>query len=175
MAVEAIQLNKHESKRMSYIQSGLIGAAGGYALKQFLPVTRVEKQVKKDEFFSEFKNNVKRAKTKQIEAIRNSAEKTVAQDSFIKMIDGAKTKSDKLKFLKSLDASVAKEVKNIISIVNNGAKEVKLFNEKILTGVVKQIRPTKTFVATGASFTLATAFVYNILRKISEERSKEQD
>lgn len=170
MAVEAIQLNKHDSNQAhaSYLKAGALGALTGYSLKYILPVSKVEKELKNDEFFVELKKTVKEARLKEIEAIRNSKTKTEATDVFISMVDKKEIKASKLKELKE---PIAIEVKKLIIRVNDKARAVKAVGNEIFTAMTKHIRPTKTFVAAGVGVACAGALVYNLLArtKVSEE------
>lgn len=168
MAVSAIQNNKDNTPKMGYITSILTGSAVGYSLKYLLPVAKHEKN---DE---NYKNALKaiRAEIKEerkdfLNSIRNSTEKTPAEDTFIKMIDNKELKASKINALPNSQKS---DVKILITKINLRAKELFHQRQKTINATVKDIRPTMPFVTTGAVIALTTAFTYNVLHQVASEK-----
>lgn len=154
MAVEAVQSNQQKSHQASYIKSAVAGGLGGYALKYVLPLTPQEKDEK---FFNDINGVKEILKTKEINEIRKSPLRTDAQDEFVKLID-----NNEIKFSKFSGKTGLIE---FLSHFNMRAREAA---KKIVTTYNKDIRPANSFIAIGAGFALATAFVYNVLGKMQE-------
>lgn len=166
MVVNAIQTNEYKPKQASYIGAVGIGALSGYALKNALPITKQEK----DELYWSYINvsqaKAKLFKVREIEAIKASAKKTSAEDNFIKFIEEADAQK-RSSVYKSLKGNAKTEFFKVVSRVNEVAREVKAGGKEVATAVVKDIRPTGTFIASGAVFALAGTLVYNVIQRVS--------
>lgn len=164
MAVDAVQKNEYKTQRASYVKAGVYGAVGGYALKGILPLNQEEKD---DKFVRDFVNGALGAqKSKRIDNIRNLKEKTAAQDEFIKLVDNKPISASKVK---GYQEPLKSQILEVIAGVNDAARELKSFSQKAIVALTKLLRPSKTFMAAGAGIAIATAFVYNVLGKISED------
>lgn len=172
MAVNAIQNNKDKTPKMSYIGSIIAGSAVGYSLKHLLPIASPEK---KDESYiltlKEIRLEAKKDKANIIETIRNSEKKTLAEDTFIKMYDNNDLKISKIK---KLEEPNKKALINLISKINIQVKDTFNQSKKAHDAVIKNIRPTVPFVATGAVVALATAFTYNVINILAAEKIERQ-
>lgn len=163
MAVRAIQTNEYKSHQASYTTAAAIGALGGYALKYISPLTKEERDEKSS---SGVINSVKKnAKSSEIDAYKNIKDKTPAVDHFVKMSESGQIKAKKIK---ALGEPLSSQVLEIISNINAKARKMADVASKILNTTIKEARPTKTFMGIGAAVALSTAFVYNVLGKISE-------
>jgi len=165
MTVNAIQKNEYTSQKMSYLKSALIGGLSGYALKYALPITQHEKDERYSFYLEQLKNQVRESKLKTIEAIRNSQPKTLETDNFIRLVDKKEVKISKIK---ALESPLSSQVGEIVNLVNDKGREVRAYGKETLKALTKHIRPTKTFVATGAGIAITTAFIYNTIVKLAD-------
>lgn len=165
MAVNAIQKKEYNSHKASYVKAAAAGAVGGYVLKTLLPLNQSEKD---DKYVRDyFESSAKRAvKGHEIKVIRNTEKKTEAQIEALKLVDSKDVKISKIKALKEPTKT---QVVEIIKGIQEAARGAKSIGKKAFVAFTKSIRPTGTFMATGAGLAVATAFVYNVLQKISED------
>lgn len=138
MKTNAIQSN--ENSFSTIMKTSAIGGVAGYAAKYMLPLTS-------DEMDDEFKGAIEiirkesnKAKAKSIETLRNIPDKTLAQDTFIKMVDAENVTIDnkdaarrfnarKIKKAidtSSLNASEKAEVLNNLKTLKNQPKNAQL-------------------------------------------------
>lgn len=164
MAIRAVQTDENRTKHASYTKAAVIGGVGGYALKYLLPITPQEKDDRFGLYLDDLKTHVKEAKLKEIEAIRNLPSKTLAEDTFIGLFDKKEVSASRINGLKE---PLASGVVDIITRINDKGRVAKESSREIFKAVTKHIRPTSTFVSTGASITLAAAFMYNTLQRLA--------
>lgn len=168
MAVIPVQKNETKSPSVSYIKSAVIGGLTGYTLKYVLPITKEEKDDFYKSFLEKMHKEVTEAKAKEIEAIRNTKSRTLAEDAFISIVDKHGVKTSEIKRLKE---PLAFDVMKIVSKINEKGKEVKTYEKEVFKAITKRIRPTRTFVGIGVTAALATAFARNVVKKLSETKS----
>lgn len=161
MAVSAIQKNN----QASYTKAALLGGVGGYALKYVLPVNQVEKDAQFSMFIDGVRKEATQAKIREIDMIRNTAPKTLAQDTFISMFDKQELTPSKINGLKE---PLPGQIRAIITQINDKAREVKAFGQELFSAVAKQVRPASKYIAGGVAIGAATAFVYNVLGKMNK-------
>ena len=166
MSVNAINTNDNKRSDVSYLKALAIGGLGGYALKHILPITQHEKDGRYRLYLDNIKKQVTETKLKEIEAIRNYGNKTLAEDTFINMVDKNEINLPKLRAIQEPTAS---GVLKIITEVNNKGRIAKESAKEVFTIVTKHIRPTKSFFAMGAGVAVATAFVHNTLGRFSDK------
>ena len=166
MTVNAVQKNENKSHSASYIKSATIGGLGGYALKYILPVMPQEKEEHFDSFLTDLKKQVRESKLKAIDDIRNSPDKTLAADSFIRLVDKNELKASKIKELKG---PLSFDVMDIVTQINDKGREVKACGKETFTALTKHVRSSSTFVTTGIGVAFVAAFVYNAFGKFSEK------
>jgi len=178
--------NNDSSMLSNVVKGASVGAVAGYVSKYMLPVTSTEKADKKYQAaLNIIKHETNNMKGIVIDEIRNLPNKTLAQDTFIKMVDadvkdipdkivnlqGVETKPDasmfkagkKLSLIKKLSPEDRLEFRNIVSGVNDyAAKMFKRHLTAYQVGVTKRIRPG--FVGLGAFLGFAAAVAYNVMK-----------
>lgn len=172
MKTHSIQSN--ENSFPTIIKASAAGGIAGYAAKYMLPLTS-------DEMDDEFKGAIeiirkesKKAKAKSIETLRNIPDKTLAQDTFIKMIDvkneeglskiGRAFKMKKVFEEAKLTDSDKIQLKSIMSNVNEKAASMFKRCSSAYEGAVKKTRQTGAFVAAGIAAGFLAGLAHNILK-----------
>lgn len=158
MAVNAVQRNEYRSNQASYTKAAGIGALSGYALKYVLPLTQQEK----DEMNSDKVDFKRFAKMNAIEGITKD-DKVLGRDEFLGLCTNKKLTAGEIN---ALGEPKRTQVFNIIKTINEKAR---VYAESAFVAIKKHLRPAKTFIAVGAAVALSTAFVYNVLGKMSEK------
>ena len=133
-------VHQNDNSMLSNVIKGVtVGGVTGYVSKYLLPVTEPEKETKEYQTaMNIIKKETSNVKGVVIEKIRNLPNKTLAQDTFIKMVDAqAAPMPDKVLNMKGVE--VPYEV-----------------------GVTKRIRPG--FVGLGAFLGFTAAVAYNVLK-----------
>ena len=161
------------------IAKGIIGGGVlGYIAKNKLPLSPAEMD---DEFkgaMTIIREQSNKAKAGAINTIRNIKNKSLAQDTFIKVVDagknaGIETGLDNihtaLKMRRIIqDANLNKndiiELKGIIATVNEKAIDMYKRGVKAFTGAVKDKRITEMFVIGGAALGFFGGLAYNIMK-----------
>ncbi len=169
MTVRAIQSNSDNGMLSTVAITSATGAGVGYLSKYMLPIQEQEKDANYRKILKIARVESAKIKADEIDAIRNVKNKSLAQDTFIKMIDNkekinitninAKIKS--LGGQKSVDAI---EFKNIISHVNESAATMSRHCISAYEGVVKRLRPTTPFVVAGALTGMFAGIAHNVLK-----------
>lgn len=172
MKTNAIQSN--ETSFPTIMKTSALGGVAGYAAKYMLPLTS-------DEMDDEFKGAIeiirresKKAKAKSIDTLRNIPEKTLAQDTFIKMIDvkneeglskiGRAFKMKKVFEEAKLTDADKVQLKSIMSSVNEKAANMFKRCSSAYEGAVKKTRQTGMFVAAGIAAGFIAGLAHNILK-----------
>ena len=166
MTVNAIKTNESKPKHASYLKAAALGGLCGYTLKHALPVTPQEKDEYFDKFLEDLKKQTNETKQKEINAIRNSQNRTLAEDKFISLVDKNEVKMSKIK---EIQEPLASQVMDIITKINDKGRATIASSKEVYKAVTKYIRPANTFIALGAGIALAGAFLYNTLKRFSEK------
>lgn len=159
MAVNAVQRNEYRSNQASYTKAAGIGALSGLALKYVLPLTQQEK----DKSYSDRLDFKRSVKDREIRALRNANPPIPGGDQFLKLYDAHELTAGKVKALGEPGTS---QTTGILKGINTAARK---FANDAFTAIRKYFRPAGTFIAVGAAVALSTAFVYNVLGKMSEK------
>lgn len=158
------------------IAKGTVGGGIiGYAAKHMLPLSEIEMDAEFKGAMATIREQSSKAKASAIDTIRNIKDKTLAQDTFIKMIDTEVTATSNpnmakaLKMKKIIDnAKLNKgdmlELKGIIASVNKKAGEAYKFYSKILVNGMKSKRVTPIYVAAGAVAGFFTGLAQSVFR-----------
>lgn len=165
MAVSAIQNDNNSNKSISYTKSAALGALVGYSLKWALPITPQEKD---ERFNAQIKNISKMARedrVKAFEEIKNSNNKSLAKDTFVKLHDENKLNQAKIAKLKE---PLRTQVQGLKNSVNATTRNTRRTGIKALVSYTKSIRSTNAFVLAGMGTTLVYAFFHNILARLKE-------
>lgn len=153
-----------------------IGGVAGYLGKLWYPLTSDEMDEEFKGAMNIIKNESKKAKHKAIEDIRKIPQKTLAQDTFIKIVDAnaamkaadplADTKSNTFKMLAKAGLNETDKIqfKNIVKAVQARAHHLHKECEKAYVNVVKGKRSTPWFVAAGAVLGFVSGIGHNILK-----------
>lgn len=174
--MKAQSIESNQSNLNTIVKATAIGGAAGYLGKLWYPLTSDEMD---DEFkgaMEIIKKESKKAKHKAIEDIRKIPQKTLAQDTFIKIVDSnmalkhADKKADLVgntfKILKNAKLSDTDKIqfKNIVSAVQN--RSHKFYNKcsKAFVDVTKAKRSTPWFMAAGAVVGFVAGLGHNILK-----------
>lgn len=163
MAVSAIQNNNNNRryKSKSYLGSAALGAMTGFSLKWLLPLTPQEK----DEIYSAKLDKLKH--DSKLEAIKTvSKSKDAGVDTFNSYIKSKKPYSV---------FNMEKPEKNIIikflKSVNKNARALFEEGSDLIVLGIKKIRPAKVFILTGIAIGLASAFVGNVINRMSSQNT----
>ena len=163
--VEAV--NRDGSMLGNVVKGVTLGGMTGYASKYVLPVQTTEKASKMyQDAMTIIRRESKNLKGGFIDKIRNLPDKTLAQDTFLKMVDtdnGKRSLTGMRKMMRELKPHDRLELKNIISTVNNYA--TRMYKNHVTAyqvGVTKRIRPG--FVGLGAFLGFAAAVAYNVMK-----------
>lgn len=167
MAVSAVK-NSDRPKRISYLESTVAGILTGYALKYILPVTSQEKDEHYIAALKTIKKDAKAAKLEEIAEIKKNPS-APCSDIFLKMHNNQELKISKIKSLKE---SSARHVLNIITRINNNAREAMNIEKRALIAKTKDIRPTHIFIIIGGAIGLLIATTVNIGREIAKNKAK---
>ena len=76
------------------IKSAAIGAVGGYAAKYLLPITKQEKDADYRAIINSIKKNAIETKINFTDALKNSPNKSLAQDAFVSATKGMARSSE---------------------------------------------------------------------------------
>lgn len=167
-------IHSNEKTFPTIVKATAIGGVAGYAAKYMLPLTSDEMD---DEFkgaMNIIKTESKKAKAKSIDTLRKIPNKTLAQDTFIKMVDvenneslskiGRAFKMKKVVEEAKLSDADKIQLRSIISNVNEKAGDMFKRCAKAYEGAVKRTRHTGMFVAAGVVTGFAAGLAHNILR-----------
>ncbi len=178
MTVKAVQNdNSRGNVFASVMKATVTGGVTGYIAKQVIPLTTEEL---KDIPYRAIINAARKDTNKNMVAKLNGLEsRTLAQDTFIKMVDEKNFKNAE-KLAEGLANSaeknakeLAKEFKEIIKTVNVQSKQV----AKNITGsfhkMIKCKRPTAAFVVPGAIAGFVSGAIYNAFKHTDVDASEE--
>ncbi len=158
MSINAIETQDRSHSPFGLITKGsVVGGVMGYAAKHMLPLSESEMDAEFKGAMAIIREQSNKAKASAIDIIRNIKDKTLAQDTFIKMVDvKADTPMKKAFSMKKViqDAKLNKndmiELKGIIATVNERAIDMFRRCEKGFKSAVKDKRVTPAYVACGA-------------------------
>lgn len=158
------------------VKATAIGGAAGYMGKLWYPLTSDEMDEEFKGAMDIIKRESRKAKHKAIEDIRKIPQKTLAQDTFIRIVDNNKLlkelnpAADTHKSTYKLIAGAGLkdtdriQLKNIISAVQARAHHFNKQCSEAYKNVIKAKRSTPWFVAAGVVFGFVTGIGYNILK-----------
>lgn len=190
MAVSVIKST--EPKNANIITATAVGAGAGLAVRQFMPVTKLEidtvlfgesAAVRETSINQTRKNTMKEisklfAQDKEnpvyklfFERLKASAEFAKAQE-----INNAKAKKVAIEMAKNVKEKIKTapepirfEIKKLSEKVINQVKASRLVSENALKSAVKQQRPVSSFVLPGMALSALGTFVYNVVGTISQD------
>lgn len=163
MTVNAVR-SSEDPHHTSYLKSFTLGALTGYALKYVLPLTPQEKDDAYMRRLDAIKNNARNIRLKKIEILRAKESKDKAEELFLKLNDAGKLKN---LGEQNLPEHLLSKVIEIRAKINNSALLVLDKGRRSLVALTKSIRPTGTFILTGAAVGLLIAFGNNIIYNTS--------
>lgn len=174
--MKAHSIESSQSNLSTIVKATVIGAGAGYLGKMWYPLTS-------DEMDSEFKgamniikNESKKVKEKAIDDIRRIPQRTLAQDTFIRIIDenaklvkanpDANVQKNTFKILKEAKLNETDKIqfKNIVSAVQSRAHNLHKKCSKAFVEVTKAKRSTPWFMAAGAVAGFVLGLAHNILK-----------
>lgn len=166
MPVEGIQnynITKRDGTLRNVIAGGVLGVAGGYAAKHIVPLDAEEsKSVPRRSII-----NVARKETnkKMVENYSALAQRSEAQDTFVKMIEekNFKNSNNIIANLEKTKPDVAKEFKKIVKIADKDAGAVAREYAGAYHKFLKCMRPNAKFVGIGAGIGVLGGMVYNAM------------
>lgn len=174
MKAQAVDSNNNNFSTI--VKATAIGGAAGYLGKLWYPLTSDEMDEEFKGAMEIIKKESKKAKHKAIEDIRKIPQKTLAQDTFIRIVDSnnalkaANPKADTAKntfriLAKArLNEADAIQFKNIISAVQARAHHFNKACADAYKDVVKAKRSTPWFIAAGAVIGFIGGVGHNILK-----------
>lgn len=158
MSINAIETKDTNRSPFGVIAKGSIGGGIiGYAAKHMLPLSESEMGEEFQGAMAIIREQSNKAKASAINTIRNIKDKTLAQDTFIKMIDSEVAQnSNKVASMKkvatnaNLSAGDMTELRGIIASVNKKAADMCKRCAKGFESATKDRRVTPIYVAAGA-------------------------
>ncbi|MBP3924426.1 hypothetical protein J6E39_04210 [bacterium] len=169
MTIEAIHSSNDNGMLSTVVKASSIGAGLGYLAKYTVPVHADEKDARYHQVMKITRVESAKIKADAIEDIRNVKNKSLAQDTFIKMIDNkekitSENINKKIKKLGGENSVDAIEFKNIISGINESAADLTRRCKRIYSGIIKKSRPASPFIAAGALSGLFIGIAHNVLK-----------
>lgn len=176
MAIKTQTVESNQNNFTTIAKATALGGVGGYALKWVYPLTSDEKD---DEFravINIIKKESKKAKHKAIEDIRKIPQKTLAQDTFIKIVDSnealkkakptANVVENTYKMLQKAHLTDTDKIQfnNIISAVQSRSHNFCKQCTNAFERVTKAKRSTPWFIAAGAVAGFVAGLGNNILK-----------
>lgn len=174
MKAQSVEANRNNPATI--LKAAAIGGVAGYLGKSWYPLTSDEMDAEFKGAMDIIKKESKKAKHKAIEDIRKIPQKTLAQDTFIKIVDSnqalrksnpkANIQANTFKLLKKAKLSDTDKIQfnNIVSSVQNRAHDFKAKCSKAFIGVTKAKRSTAWFVAAGAVVGFIGGIAHNVLK-----------
>lgn len=164
MAVSAVK--NSNQRRVSYLESTVTGVLLGYSLKYLLPITTHEKDEHYKAELKRIKENTRANKLSEINNLKQNPS-APCSDLFLRMYNKKEIKVSKIK---SLQESSARHVLNIITRINDTAREAMNIEKRALIAKTKDIRPAHIFVIIGGTVGLLIAATINIGREIAKNK-----
>ncbi|MBO8430589.1 hypothetical protein IAC76_04315 [Spirochaetes bacterium] len=177
MQVNSIQKNEQKGTFSTILKSTGIGCLAGYAAKYMLPLTDEEMDNEYKETIKLIRTHTNKTKNRYLEEIRKIPNKTLAQDTFVKMLDVTKEEGlnntqkafkmrnivKKAKLSESDSAQLSFMLKNI----NSKAKSVTKKYIKAYEGVLKGNRPLAWLLVPAGIVGFSVGLVKNIIKSES--------
>ncbi len=175
MTVRAVETYNHDRSAFPIVLGGIAAGTGaGYALKYILPVTENENNFSKRAIINSSRKIANQNMVNDIQAAAkaSSSPLTLAQDTFVKMIENkggnegfkAKNITTKIKELNKKVPGAGKEYENIVSTVNEVARTKSERLIKACKLMVKSERPLAGFLVPGAILGLLGGAFVNAFR-----------
>lgn len=178
MKTQSVQNNDRNRSFPTIVKTTATGCLAGYAAKYLLPLTDDEMDKEYHETVKLIRTHTNKTKSKYLEEIRNIPNKTLAQDTFVKMIDVSKetelssfqraAKMNKIRKEAQLGESDTAQLKFMMKNVNTKAK---LLTEKYIgayEGVLKKNRSLGWLLVPAGIVGFTVGLAKNILRTSSE-------
>lgn len=177
MTVRAVGQDNKSTQLDTVVRSTVAGTAAGYATKWLWPVTKQEDSIDRKVMINYCRKVTNKAKAKEFSRL---AERTPAQDEFIKMVhigdtvsNGRLSKSAAFKAeevakrvaaLGGENSASGKELRSIIRNVNESSKQMIRRFAVSYHVMLKKIRQPIPFLVAGAGIGFFTGFTHNMLR-----------
>lgn len=173
MKTQAIQNNDQKRAFPTILKTTAAGCAVGYAAKYLLPLTEEEMDSEYRETIKIIRTHTNKTKGRYLDEIRNIPNKTLAQDTFVKMMDAADSKDLNIfqkgvkmnKVLRgaSLGESDLAQLKFMMKNINHKAKALTHKYISAYEGVIKKSRPLAWLLVPGAIVGFTTGLAKNII------------
>lgn len=177
MQVNSIQKNEQKGTFPTILKSTAVGCLAGYAAKYMLPLTDEEMDNEYKETVKLIRTHTNKTKSKYLDEIRNIPNKTLAQDTFVKMLDVTKEeglnstqKAFKMKNIvkkAKLSESDSAQLSFMLKNINSKAKALTGRYIKAYEGVLKQNRPLSWLLVLGAVIGFSVGLAKNIIKSES--------
>lgn len=175
MSMQVTGRRDARQNQMSYINSTLVGGAGGLALKYLIPLSDEEKGIfraLRSEYTSKSFDNARRAMVDTL-AEQNLTKKDPGVDLFVKRFNtqGKDAKKELMSgAFKSLSPEAKESFKKAELALNNvKAWSIRAYDHAAALVTKHSSRPTLGFIGFGAAVGLLSAFWYNVFQKIIKE------
>lgn len=179
MTVRAVETYNHDRSAFPIVLGGTAAGMGaGYAVKYILPVTENENNFSRKAIINSSRKIANQNMVNEIQAAAKTSKSnlTLAQDTFVKMIEGkkgndgflAKNVTEKVKQLNKKVPGAGKEYENIITMVNEAARTKSERLIKACKIMVKSERPLAGFLVPGAIIGLIAGAFVNAFRDSKE-------
>lgn len=171
MAVGVVQKNDtNKSGRANYLKFAAVGGLTGYALKYILPVTSSEKN---DENYKielkKMQADADMTASNEINAMKKFNNKTIVEDTFIKLHDAKKLNVTEIN---KLSQPLATQVSELYARIFDESEHIIERRTKALTAYTKKIRSSASFVSIGVLAATVGAVVHNISLANSNKKAK---
>ncbi len=174
MKAQTVDSNRNNFSNI--VKATAIGGAAGYLGKLWYPLTSDEMDEEFKGAMDIIKKESRKAKNKAIEDIRKIPQKTLAQDTFIKIVDSnkalletnpqANVQKNTFRMLSKAGLNETEKIqyKNIVSAVQARAHHFNKACSNAYKNVVKAKRSTPWFIAAGAVVGFIAGLGHNILK-----------
>lgn len=177
MKTQAIQNNEQKGSFATIVKSTGVGCLAGYAAKYMLPITEEEMDNEYRETIKLIRTHTNKTKNRYLDEIRNIPNKTLAQDTFVKMLDTTNdaklTNAQKAVGMKkiikeaNLSESDSAQLKFMLKNVNQKAKDLTHKYIGAYEGVLKKKRSLGWLLVPGAIIGFSVGLAKNILKSDS--------
>lgn len=173
MKTQAVQNNEQKRAFPTILKTTAAGCIAGYAAKYMLPLTDEEMDSEYRETIKLIRKHTNKTKGRYLEEIRNIPNKTLAQDTFVKMMDAADGKDlntvqkavsmNKVMKSAALGESDLAQLKFMMKNINHKAKVLTNKYISAYEGVIKKSRPLAWLLVPGAIVGFTTGLAKNII------------
>lgn len=174
MKTQAIQNDERSKAFPTIVKSTGIGCLAGYAAKYVLPLTDEEMDNEYKETIRLIRTHTNKTKSRFLEEIKSIPDKTLAQDTFVKMLavseeTGLSTSQRALKMNKivknaSLSQSDYAQLRFMLKDINTKAKTLTNKYISAYEGVLKKNRKLAWLLVPGAVVGFSVGLAKNILK-----------